>query len=191
MRYKEKMWVTPMGDLVYDTCYRELKGPAEMLTLFRALAEDANNRDEFLSWHVPVTNFPVVQAYEAPTKTQVNATFQGQRLQLTIQRYEDMKLSRKDQLSGAAPNVVHSFDAGHLTMVVNAAKYPVTMVHDSFGCHIGNMHSMFAEVRNQFVNFYQADPLTDLLTQLNSLDKMPKRGKLNLTHVQQSDFAFC
>jgi len=191
MRYKEKMWVTPMGDLVYGTCYDELRGPAEMLTLFRSLAEDANNRDEFLSWHVPTTNFPVVQAYEAPTKTQVNATFQGQRLQLTIQRYEDMKLSRKDQLSGAAPNVVHSFDAGHLTMVVNACDFPVTMVHDSFGCHIGNMDKMFRIVREEFVRFYSADPLVDLLEQLSAMEKMPDRGELDLMDLLQSDFAFC
>ena len=191
MRYKEKMWVTPMGDLVYDTCYSELKGPAEMLTLFRSLAEDANNRDEFLSWHVPTTNFPVVQAYEAPTKTQVNATFQGQRLQLTVQRYEDMKLSRKDQLSGAAPNVVHSFDAAHLTMVVNMADFPVTMVHDSFGCHIGNMDKMFGIVRKSFIDFYDEDPLVQLLTQLDSLNKLPERGNLVLDGLMQSDFAFC
>ena len=191
LRHKEKSWVTPMGDLIFDTCYSELPGPAAMLELFRSLAEDANKKGEFLSWTVPSTNFPVVQAYETPTKVQVNAMFQGQRLQLTIQKYENKKLSKKDQVSGAAPNIIHSFDAAHLTMVVNAANYPVTMVHDSFGCHAGNMPSLFKIVRQQFVEFYIKDPLVKLLEELNTLEKLPKRGKLDLYDIMLSDFAFC
>ena len=191
LRYKEKMWVTPMGDLVFNTCYEELPGPAGMLNLFKDLANRANAKNEFLGWSVPITNFPVLQAYEEPTKVQVNANFQGQRIQLTVQKYEDMRLSKKDQLSGAAPNVVHSFDAAHLTLVVNACDFPVTMIHDSFGCHIGNMDKMFDIVRQQFIEFYVHDPLKQLLEQLESMDLMPNRGTLDLYDVMLSDFAFC
>ena len=162
-----------------------------MLTLFKQLAERANNGEKFLQWTVPITNFPVVQAYEEPKKNTVNVNFMGQRLQLTIQVYENRKLSKKDQISGAAPNVVHSFDAAHLTMVVNKADYPVTMVHDSFGCHAGNMDKLFTLVREQFVEFYESDPLVQLLAQLDAIDLLPERGNLNLNDVMQSDFAFC
>ena len=71
-----------------------------MLTLFKQLAERANNGEKFLQWTVPITNFPVVQAYEEPKKNTVNVNFMGQRLQLTIQVYENRKLSKKDQISG-------------------------------------------------------------------------------------------
>ena len=191
LTYKEKTWVTPMGDLVYDTCYKELPGPAAMLNLFKDLATRANTQNKFLQWAVPITNFPVVQAYEEPTKVQVNASFQGQRIQLTVQKYEKMKLSKKDQMSGAAPNIVHSFDAAHLTMVVNAADFPTTMIHDSFGCHIGNMDKMFDIVRQQFIEFYLVDPLKLLLEELESEDLMPNRGRLDLYDTMLSDFAFC
>ena len=191
LRYKEKMWVTPMGDLVYDTCYTELKGPAAMLNLFRSLAENANNEDEFLRWTVPVTNFPVVQAYDTPRKSQRSIDFLGERLQLTIQRYDDKKLSRKDQTSGAAPNIVHSLDAAHMAMTIVGVNFNTTMVHDSFGCHIGNMEHMFDAVRRTFVELYEEDPLVLLLTELNAMDLMPDRGKLDIGEIMESDFAFC
>ena len=191
LTYKEKFWVNPMGDLVFDTCYEELVGPSSMLTLFRQLAERANAKNEFLSWTVPVTNFPVIQAYEEPKKQRVNVMFLNKRLQLTIQKYEDMKLSRRDQLTGASPNIIHSFDAAHLTMTTNACDFPVTTVHDSFGCHAGNMDRMFTIVRQQFVEFYKNHPLDELLKQLNAMDLKPKQGELDIYEVLLSDFAFC
>ena len=195
LKFKDKSWSNPFGDLLRETMISRLKGPASMLALFQQLAERANEKNEFLSWRVPTTNFPAVQEYLKTKEVRVRVRFcksnKGKGIQLTIQPKEDGKLDRRKQATGAAPNIVHSFDAAHLTLIVNNSDFVVTTVHDSFGCHPGNMNELFQVTREQFIKFYESDPLSQLLAQTNSLDLFPDRGNLNLNEVLKSDFAFC
>jgi len=195
LKFKDKSWSNPFGDLLRNTMMRKLKGPATMLALFQTLAERANAKNEFLSWKVPITNFPAVQEYLKTKEVRVRVRFcksnRGKGIQLTIQPKEDGKLDRRKQATGAAPNIVHSFDAAHLTLIVNNSDFVVTTVHDSFGCHPGNMNELFQITRKEFLKFYESDPLSQLLAQTNSLDLFPSRGKLDLNEVLKSDFAFC
>jgi len=195
LKFKDKSWSNPFGDLLRETMMSKLKGPATMLSLFQQLAERANLENKFLSWRVPVTNFPAVQEYLKTKEARVRVRFckanRGKGIQLTIQPKEDGKLDRRKQATGAAPNIVHSFDAAHLTLIVNNCDFVVTTVHDSFGCHPGNMNELFQVTREQFIKFYESDPLSQLLAQTNSLDLFPNRGKLDLNEVLKSDFAFC
>ena len=195
LKFKDKSWSNPFGDLLRETMMSKLKGPASMLALFQELAERANEENKFLSWRVPITNFPAVQEYLKTKEVRVRVRFcksnKGKGIQLTIQPKEDGKLDRRKQATGAAPNIVHSFDAAHLTLIVNNSDFTVTTVHDSFGCHPGNMNELFQVTREQFIKFYESDPLSQLLAQTNSLDLFPDRGNLNLNEVLKSDFAFC
>jgi len=75
-------------------------------------------------------------------------------------------------------------------MCIHDADYITTVVHDSFGCHAGNMNNMFMHVRQKFVDLYKAEPLEDILQQLNATDLSPPKGTLNVESVLESDFAF-
>jgi len=195
LKFKDKSWSNPFGDLLRDTMLKHLKGPATMLELFQRLADRANENNEFLSWYVPITNFPAVQEYLKTKESRVRVRFcrsnRGKGIQLTIQPKETGKLDKRKQATGAAPNIVHSFDAAHLTLIVNNSDFVVTTVHDSFGCHPGNMEDLFRITREQFMLFYKSDPLAQLLSQTDTLDLFPERGNLNLEAVLESDFAFC
>lgn len=213
LKFKEKSWVNPFGDLLMSATLDNMKGPAAMLALFRELAERANQQNIFLEWKVPCTNFPVVQAYEASKEERIKVAFCkiGQRgtknqqqkdgsiktvrtapfFRLTIRPFEKKKLEKRAQSTGAAPNIIHSFDAAHLTLIVTASDFPTTTIHDSFGCHPGNMNDLFEIVRREFVSFYESNPLEQLLTQLDSNDLMPQRGNLILEDLMESDFGFC
>jgi len=195
LKFKDKSWSNPFADLLRDTMLAKLKGPADMLKLFQDLANRANDKGEFLSWNVPITNFPAVQEYLKTKEDRIRVRFcganKGKGIQLTIQPKETGKLDKRKQATGAAPNIVHSFDAAHLTMIVNAPDFIVTTIHDSFGCHPGNMGDLFRITRETFVEFYTSDPLAQLLAQTDSLDIFPERGNLDLTAVLDSDFAFC
>ena len=195
LKFKDKSWSNPFGDLLRNTMLDKLKGPATMLNLFQDLAERANAENKFLSWRVPLTNFPAVQEYLKTKEQRVRVRFcganKGKGIQLTIQPKETGKLDKRKQATGAAPNIVHSFDAAHLTLIVNNSDFIVTTVHDSFGCHPGNMNDLFRITREQFVSFYKSDPLAQLLAQTNALDLFPERGSLKLEEVMSSDFAFC
>jgi len=190
-RWMAGAWPYWFGRLVYRTCYEHLKGPAKMLTMFRELAKRENDLGRFMAYQTPKTNFPVVQYYLEPKTKQVTAKFMGKEVRFQLQYYESLKLNKRAQLSGAAPNITHSLDAGHLTLVVAETPFPTTTVHDSFGSAAGNMSDLWMEVREQFVELYDKNPLEDILTQLGSMDLMPTVGTWKVEEMLQSDFSFC
>jgi len=170
---------------------KELKGPAILLNLFETLATEFNTRKEHLGWTVPITNFKVLQQYYNTKEDRPRLNFcKRRRIRITIQPDELNTLNKQGQKRGASPNIVHSFDAAHLTLIVNESPFIVTTVHDSFGSHPGNMEDLFRITREEFVRFYEADPLMQLLTECNALHLLPARGNLNLKSILNSEFAF-
>ena len=190
LRDKEHLWGALLGSLVYKTCYEELKGPAMLLRLFQTLASRANKKKQYLQWKSPITDFPVVQGYRKPTTKRTELKYGDDILKVQLQVWEETTVDELKQKTGAAPNIVHSLDAVHLTMCIHDAPYPVTVVHDSFGSHAGNMNNMFKHVREKFVELYELEPLEYILEQLDSLDLTPNKGDLNVSDVERSDFAF-
>lgn len=191
LRDKEHLWGAMLGDLVFRTCYEKLPGPAKMLTLFQTIAERCNEKEMFLQWKTPVTNFPVIQGYRKPTVTRTKLLYGNDELKVQLQVWEETTIDKDSQKTGAAPNIVHSFDAAHLSMVLHSAPYDITVVHDSFGTLPGNMHDLFHRVRDKFVEFYDSNPLENLLNQLDSNDLIPDTGTLDISEIKKSDYAFC
>jgi DNA-directed RNA polymerase len=190
LRDKEPMWGTMLGKLVYKTCYEKLPGPARMLALFKHLADISNARGEYLSWTVPITNAPVVQAYRMPVAKRTKLTYGEEELKVQIEAWDEARLNESASSTGAAPNIVHSFDAAHLAMVLDSADFPMSVIHDSFGCHAGNMDKLFVLARKEFVEFYEVDPLALLLEELMVPELMPERGNLDISKIMESDYAF-
>jgi len=192
LKFKDKpYWTNPFADLVMSVMLKELKGPAILLNLFETLATEFNTRKEHLGWTVPITNFKVLQQYYNTKEDRPRLNFcKRRRIRITIQPDELNTLNKQGQKRGASPNIVHSFDAAHLTLIVNESPFIVTTVHDSFGSHPGNMEDLFRITREEFVRFYEADPLIQLLTQCNALHLLPNRGNLNLKSILNSEFAF-
>lgn len=190
LREKDYLWGIMMGELVYNTCYAELKGPASMLRMFEALADKSNGRNEPLAWRSPLTGFPVVQDYRKAKSVRLKLKHGDATLWTQIQVWEEATLNESKQRTGAAPNIVHSLDAVHLTITVYYADFPMVVVHDSFGCHAGNMQKLFKHVRQTFVDLYAANPLEDILEQLDASELMPEKGNLNVSEILESDFAF-
>jgi hypothetical protein len=191
LRDKEHLWGALLGNLVFKTCYEKLPGPAKMLRLFQQLAAIASERKTYLAWTVPVINFPVVQAYRQPATVRTKLRYGDEEIKIQLEVWEEATVDETSQRTGAAPNIVHSFDAAHLGTVVDAVKYPISVVHDSFGCHPSNMDDLFMVVRAKFVLFYAHDPLRRLLEELDCMELMPELGTLDINQVLYSDYAFC
>lgn len=67
--HMEHKWGAYMGREVYEDCRISLERPMQLLEVFEAAGRKAEAENRFLSWTVPVTNFPVVQNYtEGVTK---------------------------------------------------------------------------------------------------------------------------
>ena len=184
-------WHFWFGALVYDTCYEHLDGPASMLRMFRSVAEKCNDRDEFLTYNTPHTNFPVIQNYRKPRIKRAEFIFCGKTIKPQFIVMEEKDLHKQKQLSSTAPNVTHSLDAAHLTMVVYNSPFDVTTVHDSFGCHAGDMEELFIITREQFLELYRENPLVDILEQAQCKELIPTPKDWSPDEVMYSDFAFC
>lgn len=129
---------------------------------------------------------------------------EGETFQISVS--EDLgEIDSRKQKQGIAPNYVHSMDASHLMLTVDACVdagiHQFAMIHDSYGCPAGQGDLMFSLVREAFAETYkQNDVLQDLHDQVENmlspkkakeLPPIPKHGTLDLDVVKQSMYAFC
>jgi DNA-directed RNA polymerase len=147
-------------------------------------------------WTTP-TGSRVRQAYYVQTEKRVR-TLAG-----TLALYEEVKdaaLTPRKQALGAAPNYVHSFDAAHLAMTVNAAHEDgmrsFAMIHDSYGTHAHNTTALSGILRDQFASIYRADWLRRTWEEVRSyaphvdVPAPPPRGSFDIGLVRDAEFFF-
>ena len=224
----EHKWGSFIGREIYEDCKLSLKRPMQLLSVFENAGRKKENRvkeyeqqvsafkakksdflpipltesDMFLSWKLPITDFPVVQHYTEGTVKKIyvqygpplgarNTTGYFQNTyQLAICFLEDSKPSQKKQSQGASPNAIHSLDAAHLMITINKCNFPVTTIHDSYGCLLGDMAELFVVVRESFIELYNANPLEQLMKDIDgNLDGI-ELGSLDLNLVLDSEYCF-
>ncbi len=202
LMYLEHRWGSYMGREVFEDCRVSLYRPMRLLSVFEQAGKLAESEGRFLSWTVPKTNFPVIQYYTEGTTKKIWVQYgppRGKRLstgyyentlQLSICFIEDTKPSKNKQSQGASPNAIHSLDAAHLTMTVNACDFPVTTIHDSFGCLLADMPKLYRIVREQFVELYRENPLYALMEEIRGDISNLKLGDLDINEVLESEYCF-
>ena len=200
--WMEHRWGSFLGRAVFEDCKRSLERPMRLLTVFEAAGKLAEAEGRYLSWKVPVTDFPVVQQYTEGRVKKVWVQYgppKGAKLstgafentfQLNICFVEDKVQSKGKQAQGASPNAIHSLDAAHLMMTVHKADFVVTTVHDSYGCLLADMSSLFTLVREAFVELYEADPLRSLIEQIGGDLSQIEIGNLDVKLILESEYAF-
>ena len=198
----EHRWGSYMGRMVFEDCKESLKRPMQLLSLFEQAGKDAEARGEFLKWHVPITNFPVVQTYVEgvvkkiwvqygpPSGEKKSTGYYENTYQLAVCFLEELKMSKHRQAQGAAPNAIHSLDAAHLMLTAYRADFPITTIHDSFGCLLADMPKLFTLIRQTFVELYASDPLTHLMSQLGVDISKVEIGTLDINSVLESEYCF-
>jgi DNA-directed RNA polymerase len=109
-------------------------------------------------------------------------------------------LNTRKQSLGAAPNCIHSFDAAHLSMTVDAAVKrgirSFAMIHDSYGTHAGNTTALAAILRHKFVDIYATDQLARIYDEVRAyaphvkIDPPPERGDFDINLVLEAPYFF-
>ena len=191
----EPVWAFKLGRLLHETCHNCLKGPAELLRIFKILADYNNENNKCISWHAPVTNFQVSQSYYKYQRKRLKLKHGRREVQLYYRVPNKDKVDKRRQSNGTPPNLVHSLDAAHMSMVITNAPFDVACVHDSFGCHAANADELHRIIREQFINIYRQDPLPKLIEEITKgldspFDLVPKPGKLNIEEIRNAEFAF-
>jgi len=170
-----------------------------MITCARLLAHEGKP----ISWVTPI-GFPVVQRYEKFDLISVETVLQGERLRVRVPG-GCRQINKAKQANAISPNHTHSLDAAHLMLTVLHARdaYGVTdysLIHDSFGTLAADTDSLFAAVREAFVDMYeQHDPFHDLWQSVTDalsekgrllLPPPPPKGTLDIREVLSSLYAF-
>lgn len=198
----EHRWGAYLGRLVYEDCRVSLSRPMQLLRVFERAGEVAEEAGRFLSWTVPITHFPVVQNYTEgkvkkvwvqygpPYGEKLSTGFYANTLQLSVCFVEDTKPSKDRQSRGASPNAIHSLDAAHMVMTVCRADFPVTTVHDSYGCLLADMPELFKLVRETFVELYTVNPLEGVMEDIGGDMSNVEFGTLDVRQVLESEYCF-
>lgn len=199
----EHKWASYMGRLVFNACGVKMAKLMRLLAIFEGAGKGAETRNEYLNWRVPVTGFPVIQYYVEGTVKKVWIQYgkpEGERLkttrhwkntyQLNICFNELRKPSRRKQVQGASPNIIHSLDAAHLNMVVTSADFVVTTIHDSFGALLGDMPDLFVIAREQFVELYKNNPIHGIMEDIQGDYESLTYGSLDVEDILDSEYAF-
>lgn len=176
-----------------------VKAAREAMDFIKACAKVCNSAKATLKWSV-LDGMEITQDYAVMEK--VHMQLRGHTIRLTF-RYATEKTSGAKQSLGIAPNFVHSVDACHMRMTINAlVEAGVTdfaMIHDSYGTHAGNVELMQQVTREQFVKLH-SEPLlenfrNEVLAALpekfhKDVPEVPTSGSLNLKAVLNSPYFF-
>lgn len=202
LMYMEHKWGAYLGRETFNDCRVSLERPMQLLKVFEEAGRKAEQNGDFLSWTVPITNFPVVQNYTegqvkkiwvqyGPPQGLRNSTgYYDNTLQLSICFIEDVKPSKGKQSQGASPNIIHSLDAAHLALTVYKADFDVTTIHDSFGCLAADMPKLFTLLRETFLELYRHDPLSSVMKDIGGNINEVKFGNLDLNLILDSEYCF-
>lgn len=144
-----------------------------------------------IHWVTP-SGFPVIQVYQVGELHRINTKLLGN-VKLVINRHTDQASAKKHR-QGLAPNFVHSMDAAHCTMVINAATGidSLHMIHDDFGTHAADSEQFYGIIREQFIKLYSENkPLVQFYAKYkDSITPPPEEGTLDITAVRSSRYFF-
>ena len=190
-----------MASLIWNAVNKVLVKAGEAMRWLQTSAQLAASEELPVRWTTPV-GFPVMQAYPDMEEKRIKTTLNG-RIDLLMYQ-EAMKLDKRKQGQGIAPNFVHACDGAHMQLTVVRAKQEglqnFAMIHDSFGTTAGDVETLYRIVRESFVEMYEEvdvlgsfkEELEDQLSDdtKTKLPSLPERGDLVLTAVCDSRYCF-
>jgi DNA-directed RNA polymerase len=154
---------------------------------------------------------PVTQAYPEIQAVQVKTTLEGSIFKPVVNRIQRppdyYAIDRGKQVSGIAPNIIHSLDAAAMMLTVEAATEQglthFLMIHDSYGTHAAEASKLSRLLRATFMKMYSGNTvLTNLHSDFTSnidseclregeaMPEMPSVGSLELSQIQDAAYFF-
>jgi DNA-directed RNA polymerase len=174
-----------IGDVV-------VKAREAMDWLQKGSSEIMRSGYETIRWITP-TGFPVTQVYWEQSLHRINSKLCGN-AKFRLHKDTDTP-DRSKHRNGIAPNLIHSLDASHLTLVVNAAVAEgitsFAMIHDDYGTHAADAQALYRLIRTEFVGMYERhDILSEFQAAYPMLPDPPAMGDLDLSAVLDSPYFF-
>jgi DNA-dependent RNA polymerase len=194
-----ELWqhVDYLAKMTMATTKEMLRRPEAVMEFTRGLAELQAWRNLPLKWITP-TGLPVSsnRCYEPNTKT-VELKLPRRRVEYRVAEGRKDKIILGAARNDAPANFVHSMDAAHLVLSVNAAVddgiTDVAVVHDCYGAAAPQVQRFQQIIRIQMALMYRCfDVLGALLAGCQPLigHTLPEKGTLDLLEIQHAEYPF-
>lgn len=149
--------------LLWDIVRRRVRGGVQVMEWLKKNARKAAIGNQPVFWKVP-SGFVVRHFYGRVKERIVPILLNGTRVGLKIWN-TTKDLSLEDQMTGVAPNFIHSLDASCLVDTIlkadRAGVVSFMAIHDAYGTHAGAMWPLFKCLREAFVETHQQDMLAE------------------------------
>ena len=148
-------------------------------------------------WETP-SGFPVVAEKWIRERRKVIGYINKNKYHHVYMEYLDIP-ARHELASGISPNVVHSYDAAHMALVIcrlkDSGNKSFGAIHDSFSVHAGDVDELIEVTKDEFIKMYKEDVLEDLKAQITMGDtdcsiEQPIKGNLDLEGIRDSQYFF-
>jgi DNA-directed RNA polymerase len=192
---------TYMAQVNYASIGRVVVKTVEIMEWLQAVSKVCTQAGVSLRWTTP-TGFPVEQARYKQKQVRINTWFGGVRIFPRID-IDTADLSTAAQANAISPNFVHSMDASHLMLTINACKDvgigAFSFIHDSFGTHAADIDKMDEILRDVFIKMYTDNALQIWLSQVlehvpaeyhGEIPPIPSFGRLDLEGIRHSQYFF-
>ncbi len=169
-----------------------IKNYLQELVTYR-LAQGVNT----VCWETP-SGFPVIAEKWLRERRRVIGYINKGKYHHVYMEYLNIP-ARHELASGISPNVVHSYDAAHMALVIcrlkDGGNKSFGAIHDSFSVHAGDVDELIEVTKDEFIMMYSGDVLEDLKAQITMGDtacsiSQPERGSLELEGIRDSEYFF-
>jgi hypothetical protein len=172
-----------------------LPGPADVMKYIIGIAAHCADDDRPMEWTSP-TGFPVSIRHQSAKTKRVRLVANGRPVEYLVAYDCHPGILKKKATDAAAPNVVHSLDASHLILSVNAAVSDgitdIVTVHDSFSCLAPHAQRFNQIIRRELGLMYHCHhPLRQLRDgNIRNADALPlpDYGDLDPLAVQDAEY---
>jgi len=170
----------------------------EGMKFIQEVARDVAKAGCHLEWITP-TGFIVEQRELDYTSDRIRTQLMGE-TRMSLMK-ETNKLNVRKMKSSSAPNFVHSMDAAHLLLAVNAFKAAginsIAVIHDSFGTYAAQTPALRKALVESFVAMYEENDVLQDYKDYNEgmicaeIDvDVPQQMGLDLQVILESEYAF-
>jgi DNA-directed RNA polymerase len=189
--YKPVKW---LSDKVWAHVGNHI-GPARRVMDW--MRDVARTVDGPLRWTTPV-DFLVTQEYPKRTKKKIKVAVSSIMKYVRYRGYGE-GVDHKRQADGFAPNYIHSLDSAALMRTMGRCAdrgvESFSMIHDSYGCPVGDTETMASELRDVFAEMFSENLLTKLRQEITlctdqDIPELPALGSLDPNTVRDSKFFF-
>lgn len=180
---------TPVAKALREGVVQTVPAASAMMKFLQTVVRA--HKDHCMQWVTPM-GVPVVNWAEGSITKSINIRSMG--IQRVVFTQGDSTYNTRSASNGIVPNFVHSMDATHLCMTINAFDGRILPIHDSFATHPCDVTAMHEKLRGTFVELYKGYEIESFL-KFNNIDledyNPPAQLDFDLDMVLKSPFMFC